>query len=176
MGRSRVVAALAAAMIMGSGAPALANPGGVIVPTPAPTAPSPRAEPPENSIDRNFAITLGGAQCGRTDLAPAAPRVHPKKGQFCVVRLSFENVTEHIVFLTLSAWVQRGYTADGKGHWGDLRASEAVTNRGNPFVSRVPARGKITGTLVFDLPAGAKLAKLHVRESLTTSGVDVAIP
>ncbi|GAA1826835.1 hypothetical protein GCM10009682_52960 [Luedemannella flava] len=149
-------------------------------PTPTPSAaPSPSPDTPGTpgpAIDRNFSVTLRSATCGRTDLAPSAPNMHPRRGQYCLVQLRFTNVARYTVWFSLSAWLQRAFTSDGARHWGDLRASEAATDRGNPYFQRVRPGETTDGTVVFDLPRGLRIDRLHVRESLLSSGVDVRVP
>jgi hypothetical protein len=142
-----------------------------VAPGPPPASPG----APELTIDRNFAVSLRSATCGHTSLAPAAPRVHPHRGQYCLVRLRFENIARYTVWFSLSPWLQRAFTSDGSRHWGDLRATEAATNRSNPYFERIRPGDAAEGTVVFDVPRGVRLTRLHVRESLLTSGVNVPV-
>ena len=171
MGRS-IVVAVAAAVLAGvlASVPANAHPGAA--PDPGPAASPAPGEIPEESIDVHFAITLQSLRCGQDNLAPAAPRVHPKKGQFCLAKITFTNITTGTVWFSLSTWLQRAYTSDGVARWGDMRASEAV-NRANPFMKRVPANAAVSGTVVFDIPRGVTITRLHIRESILSGGVDI---
>jgi hypothetical protein len=175
MGRS-IVVAVAATVLAGvlASAPAYADRGAAPDPgaSPGPAASPAPGEIPEQSIDLHFAITLQSLSCGHDNLAPAAPRVHPEKGQFCLAKLTFTNITTSTVWFSLSTWLQRAYTSDGVGRWGDMRASEAV-NRANPFMKRVPANAAVSGTVVFDIPKSVTITRLHIRESILSGGIDI---
>ncbi|GAA1772352.1 DUF4352 domain-containing protein [Luedemannella helvata] len=174
MGRSGVSAIVVAALVLGGVATAAAaappTATATAAPSPAPTGPG------DEAIDRNFEVTLRSVTCGKADLAPQAPRVRPKRGQFCLVGLRFTNVARYTVWLSLSAWLQHAYTSDGARHWGDLRATEAATDRDNPYFERVRPGGTADGTVVFDVGKGLTITRLHVRESLLSSGVDIRVP
>jgi hypothetical protein len=127
------------------------------------------ASPAAAARDRYFDIAVISARCGY-EVLPNATWLRPE-GQYCIVNLSFRNVTSAPVRLTLTAWFQHAYSTDGTRHPGLMLATTAASKRNNPFLRQVAAGARTTGLLVFDLPDGQRITSLRIKESITSPGV-----
>jgi hypothetical protein len=123
--------------------------------------------------DRYFDIRVISARCGY-EVLPHATWLRPE-GQYCIVHLSFRNVTSAPVRLTLTAWFQYAYSTDGNRHSGRMLATTAESKRTNPFLRQVAAGARTAGLLVFDLPTRQRITSLRIKESITSPGVTLPV-
>lgn len=131
------------------------------------------ASPAAAARDQYFDIRLVSARCGYEVLSHAT-WLRPE-GQYCIVRLSFRNVTSAPVRLTLTAWFQHAYSNDGTRHPGRMLATMAESQRHNPFLRQVAPGASTRGLLVFDLPVGQRITSLRIKESITSPGVTLRV-
>jgi len=122
--------------------------------------------------DGSFRFAVTGVRCGADELG-AWPARKQAKGQFCLVDLRVVNVGKHTGFLFVGS--QRLEDADGVAHTADQWAW-VYYEPSRPFTSTVDSGATVTGTLVYDVPAGTRPVRLIVHDTPLSDGATITLP
>ncbi|MFB9179568.1 serine/threonine-protein kinase [Dactylosporangium sucinum] len=139
-------------------------PGGGGQGTSAAAKPSPKRSPV--AADGKLRFTVAGLSCGTTELGPW-PVTKQSQGQFCLVELKVENVGSG----SGRVWL-------GSQHLRDVDAREyspdelswIYFDKTRPLLAEINPGNSVTGTLVYDVPKGVRLAELRVKEHPLSGG------
>jgi hypothetical protein len=121
--------------------------------------------------DGQFEFVVRSVRCGLRGVGPELVRQTPQ-GRFCLVAVRVANVgTEARDF---AAGQQRLFGADGRRHSVDTTATAA---NGSPRLlhSQINPGNRIQGTLVFDVPAGMRPARIELHDSPFSRGATVTL-
>jgi Domain of unknown function (DUF4352)/Protein kinase domain len=121
--------------------------------------------------DGQFEFVVRSVRCGLRRLGPELARQTPQ-GRFCLVALRVANVGAEA--RDFAAGHQRLLGPDGSRHAVDGAATAA---NGSPrlLYSPVNPGNRIEGTLVFDVPAGMRPARIELHDSPFSRGVTVTL-
>lgn len=121
--------------------------------------------------DGKFEFTVTGQKCGAESVGGEFGQ--KAQGQFCIVDVRVRNVgTSAEVFNDSS---QKGYDAKGVEYSVDSGAGIYANKDSSTFLEQINPGNTVRGKLVFDMPAGSKLASVVVHESMFTAGVKVPL-
>lgn len=120
--------------------------------------------------DGKFEFTVTGVDCSKTSLG-SAPLSTDATGVFCLVNVSVANIGDEAQ--TLDSTSQFGYDADGKKYSTDTEAALYLEDAGQTIFEQLNPGTSVDGVLVFDVPAGTKLTKLELHDSMLSGGVTV---
>jgi hypothetical protein len=95
------------------------------------------------------------------------------QGQFCLVTLKVANIGKEAQ--TFDGSNQKAYGADGAQFSADDTAGIYANDNDDAFLNDINPGNSVTGTVVFDIPKTAKLAKLELHDSAFSGGVTVAV-
>ncbi len=122
--------------------------------------------------DGKFEFTVTGIKCGVDRVGPAEFG-EKAQGEFCLVDVSVKNVGDTAeVFLDAS---QKAYDAKGTEFTVDSGAATWANKDYSTFLETINPGNQVKGKLVFDVPAGTKLAHVVLHESMFTAGVKVPL-
>lgn len=142
---------------------------------PAPAAEEPADEEPAAAgigspvRDGKFEFTV-------TAIEPGVPQVgsdefgQKAQGQFVLVRLTIQNIGDEAQFFHGS--FQKAFDAQGREFSADGGAAIYLEDS-NSFLNEINPGNTVNGTLVFDMPLDAAIAKLELHDSLFSGGVTV---
>jgi hypothetical protein len=140
---------------------------------PPATSPAPSPTPPARAKVRDggleFAIT--GLRCGVAELGEWPTRRQPK-GRFCLLDLRVTNIAKHDALVFMNSQ----HLVDGAGH--EYPADEwawVYHPAARVFTSTFKPGRTVTGTLVFDVPAGTRVKRLIVHDTPLSAGTSVAL-
>jgi eukaryotic-like serine/threonine-protein kinase len=121
--------------------------------------------------DGQFEFVVRSVRCGLRRVGPELARQTPQ-GRFCLVALRVANVGAEA--RDFAAGHQRLLGPDGRRHAVDGAATAA---NGSPrlLYSPVNPGNRIEGTLVFDVPAGLRPARIELHDSPFSRGVTVTL-
>ncbi|UWZ33640.1 protein kinase [Dactylosporangium roseum] len=148
--------------------------GGKGGPGAVPDAARTTAKPPKPSpvaADGKLRFTVAGLSCGTTELGPW-PVTKQAQGQFCLVELKVENIGDGNARVWLGS--QHLRDADAREYSPD-ELSWIYYEKTRPLLSDINPGNSITGTLVFDVPAGVTLAELRVKEHPLSGGKTIRL-
>jgi len=169
-GRQRrpwITAGVLAAVALGSGLYVMGRAGDLAAPAAAPIGSARRGS------DGSFAFTVAGTTCGVTSVGPSVLAQRPTSGQFCLVNLSVHNTGTEPELLDPGA--QHAIDDQGREYPVSDRAA-VFLNDGKPtLLDEIPAGATVPGVLPFDLPAGARIDAIVLHDSITSTGVRVAL-
>jgi hypothetical protein len=142
---------------------------------------TPRASrPPEVSgvgkpvRDGEFEFTVSRVRCG-VKLIGSTDHGSRPQGQFCLVTMTVKNIGNGPQ--TLSDSDQKAFVGDAE--YATDSSAGWDTNYGNDndsvWLNEINPGNKVTGTMVWDIPVGAKLTKLELHDSGFSDGVEVAL-
>jgi eukaryotic-like serine/threonine-protein kinase len=119
--------------------------------------------------DGQFEFVVRSARCGLRQVGPALARQTPQ-GRFCVLTVRVANVGEDA--RSFAAGDQRLFGADGRRHSVHLAATAA---NGSPQLlhTQVNPGNRIAGTLVYDVPARMRPARVELHDSPLSRGATV---
>jgi eukaryotic-like serine/threonine-protein kinase len=119
--------------------------------------------------DGQFEFVVRSVRCGLRQVGPALARQTPQ-GRFCVLTVRVANVGEDA--RNFSAGDQRLFGADGRRHSVHLAATAA---NGSPQLlhTLVNPGNRIAGTLVYDVPARMRPARIELHDSPLSRGATV---
>jgi eukaryotic-like serine/threonine-protein kinase len=119
--------------------------------------------------DGQFEFVVRSVRCGLRRVGPALARQTPQ-GRFCVLTVRVANVGEDA--RNFSAGDQRLFGADGRRHSAHLAATAA---NGSPQLlhTLVNPGNRIAGTLVYDVPARMRPARIELHDSPLSRGATV---
>jgi len=121
--------------------------------------------------DGKFEFVVRSVQCGVGQIGPdyADERA---QGQFCLVSLTVKNIGDKPQ--TMPDGAQKGFDTNG-AQYGTNSTAGLHANQPNDQVwqTEISPGKEVTGTIVYDLPRGAELARLELHDSLASPGVKV---
>jgi hypothetical protein len=95
------------------------------------------------------------------------------KGRYCVVSLTVRNIAGTPKYFVGHA--QKAVTADGGTYRDDDIAAVYVNHDTQTFLRKLTPGRRVTGKLVFDVPATTRLTGLELHDSLLSGGVEVTL-
>jgi hypothetical protein len=139
-------------------------------PAPAPAPAAPAAAGLNSPVsDGQFQFTVTKVECGH-DTVGASPLMKTAQGQFCLVSVAVKNTGDKAQYL--DAGSQRAYNAQGQQYSAD-GAAGMYLDKSNTFLNQINPGNSVNGTIVFDIPKDAKLAKLQLHDSPFSGGATV---
>jgi eukaryotic-like serine/threonine-protein kinase len=119
--------------------------------------------------DGQFEFVVRSVRCGLRQVGPALARQTPQ-GRFCVLAVRVANVGDDA--RSFAAGDQRLFGADGRRHSAHLAATAA---NGSPQLlhTQVNPGNRIAGTLVYDVPARMRPARIELHDSPLSRGATV---
>jgi uncharacterized protein DUF4352 len=167
-------AAIRDAVGLGPAAPAApSNPPPASQPTtpPPPTVPAPAGlNTPVR--DGKFQFVVTSVDCGHKSVG-VGPISRKAQGQYCLVGLSVENVSDSGQLLLDGAQV--GIAADGTEYTPDSAAGFVANANASTWINMIEPGKTVNGTIVYDLPKGGELARLELHDSPFSGGVTVTL-
>jgi hypothetical protein len=144
--------------------------GGADAPPPTP-ARSPTPKPSPVTADGKLRFTVAGFSCGTAELGDW-PVTKKPQGQFCLVVLRIDNTGDG----TGRVWIgsQHLRDADGKEYSPD-ELSWIYYDKTRPLLDEIGPGKSVTGTLVFDVPAGVRFTELRVKDGLLSDGSSIKL-
>jgi hypothetical protein len=141
-------------------------------PAEAPTEPATTATMNTPVRDGKFEFTVQKIKCGGTKVGDSLLN-KTAQGQFCMVTLKVTNIGKESQMFDGSN--QKAYGADGAQFSADDTAGLYANNNDDAFLNDINPGNSVTGTVIFDIPKTAKLAKLELHDSAFSGGVTVAV-
>jgi hypothetical protein len=132
--------------------------------------PSPSTSPTAPAVDGMLAFTVDSVTCGVKQVGSGLFARHPK-GQYCLVRLVARNTGNDS--RTLTNFRQYLYDDRGKQHAADYWARYEIS--GENIWNAIPPGSAAAGTMVFDIPVGARPARLVLHDGLLSNGVTIPL-
>ena len=125
----------------------------------------------EPARDGRFRMTVKEAKCGAKKVGAAARRA---LGKFCLVTVDVKNVgSDPGTFLPDS---QRAYSAEGVEFLTDPAAVfSANENNIHTLLNEIDPGDQMTSVLIFDVPQGTWLTKVHLHDSHGSVGIVVSL-
>ncbi len=122
--------------------------------------------------DGEFEFVVTSVSCGHDSVGRSFVTKQPQ-GQYCIVDLSIRNIgTEGQTFA--DGW-QKAVGPDGTIFGADTGAGVIANENANAWFTLINPGNKITGKMVFDIPANASIAKLELHDSPLSGGVTVTL-
>jgi Protein kinase domain/Domain of unknown function (DUF4352) len=125
----------------------------------------------EPARDGQFEFVVRSVRCGLRRVGPELARRTPQ-GRFCLVAVGVANVGTEARHFT--ADTQRLFGADGRRHSVDAAAT-AVGGGGGLLHVLVNPGNRVQGTLVYDVPARMRPARMELHDSPFSRGVTVEL-
>ena len=121
--------------------------------------------------DGKFEFVVSKVECGKSQVGG---QVLNKKaqGQYCFVTLSVKNVGSKPQ--TFFVDNQKAFSGS-KEYSPDSAATMYASGDQSTWINEINPGNKISGPLVYDVPAGTKLTKVELHDSMFSSGVSVTI-
>lgn len=120
--------------------------------------------------DGKFQFIVRSVDCSKKTIGND-PVTTTANGVFCIVSMDVKNVGDQAQ--TLDASSQYGYDAQGKKYSSDLKSEMYLPNQGGALFNQLNPGSSVSGQVAFDVPAGTKLTKLELHDSMFSGGVDV---
>lgn len=122
--------------------------------------------------DGKFEFTVTSASCGGSTVGDG-PLAEKAQGVFCQIKVTVKNIGDRAQMFDGSD--QKVFDAAGARYSNDT-AAELAANEGSPtFLESVNPGNQVSGVLVFDVPAGTKLTKIELHDSMFSDGVTVEL-
>ena len=138
--------------------------------TQAAPAPAPAAAAIGTPVrDGKFEFTV-------TSIEPGVPSVgsdafgQKAQGQFVLIHLTIKNIGDKAQYFDGSS--QKAFDAQGREFSADSAAAIYLSDS-NSFLNEINPGNAVAGTVVFDMPLDAKIAKVELHDSPFSGGVDV---
>ncbi|MBI1759527.1 MAG: DUF4352 domain-containing protein [Actinobacteria bacterium] len=113
------------------------------------------------------AVKQGVAQLGNQYVSTTA------QGQFVLVTVKVENVgTVSQMFDGSNLYL---YDTQGRKFEASLAAAIYLGDQAKSFLNDINPGNAVTGVVAFDIPKGAKLARLELHDSVLSGGVDISL-
>lgn len=122
--------------------------------------------------DGKFEFTVQKIQCGVGKVGDSVLN-KSAQGQFCLVTLKVSNIGKEAQIF--DGGNQKAYGADGAQFSADSTAGIYANTNDDAFLNQINPGNTVTGTVIFDIPKTAKLAKLELHDSMFSGGVLVAV-
>ncbi|WP_433832732.1 DUF4352 domain-containing protein [Actinoplanes sp. CA-015351] len=141
-------------------------------PRPAPSKTPRPAGPGDPVRDGKFEFVVTAVDCSRTSVG-IENLERTAEGKYCVVSLSVRNIADEPKYLIGAA--QKATDTSGASYRND-EITAVYLNRGtSTFFKKLDPGEKVTGKLVFDIPATAKLSTLELHDFLLSGGATVTL-
>lgn len=141
-------------------------------PTPTPT-PAPKLSGLNTPVrDGMFQFTVTAISCGH-DTVSTNVFHRSAHGQFCLVTLTVSNVGDE--GRAFAEGFQKAVAADASTYTPDIAAGIIVNGSGAAVFSTLHPGNSVSGTLVFDIPKAASIARLVLHDSPFSDGVSVTL-
>lgn len=122
--------------------------------------------------DGKFEFTVQQVKCGVTQLG--SDLVGKKaQGQFCLVTVQVKNIGKEAQAFSDSS--QKAFGADKTQYTTDSAAGIYANPDAATLFNQINPGNQVTGVLVYDIPAGATIAKLELHDSPFSGGVTVQL-
>ncbi|HEX6497777.1 MAG TPA: DUF4352 domain-containing protein [Micromonosporaceae bacterium] len=122
--------------------------------------------------DGKFEFTVKTVKCGVHQVGPA-DFGQKAQGQFCLVTVQVKNIGKEAQMLDASN--QKAFGADNAQYSADEGAALYANENDKTFLNQINPGNQVTGIVVFDIPANAKITKLELHDSPFSGGVDVQV-
>jgi hypothetical protein len=122
--------------------------------------------------DGKFEFTVKQVKCGVSRMGSGALG-KTAQGQFCLVTLQVKNIGKEAQ--TLSDSEQKAFGADNAQYSADSEAGIYANDNADTFLNDINPGNQVTGVLVYDIPANAKLTKIELHDSAFSGGVTVQL-
>lgn len=122
--------------------------------------------------DGKFEFTVKSVICGKSRVGSEYLN-KTAQGQFCLVAVTVKNIGDKAQ--TFSDFGQKAYNSAGQEYEADSAAAVYVNAKNQTFLQTINPGNTVTGTIVFDLPQGQKIATLELHDSPFSGGVDVKL-
>jgi hypothetical protein len=123
--------------------------------------------------DGKFEFTVTKVQAGVATVGPEALN-QKAQGQYVLVTMTVKNIGDKAQMFDASS--QKLTDTAGKATYSaDSAASLYANSGGETFLKDINPGNQITGTVVFDIPAGAVPARIELHDSAFSGGVKVAL-
>jgi hypothetical protein len=124
------------------------------------------------AVDGDLSFTISDVSCGKTSLGDQYLSVDAQ-GQFCLVAVQVENIGKEPQ--TMFGSNQKVFDSEGREFSSDSTASFYLKDGSDTLWEEINPGNTLKGTLIFDVPAGVKLTKAELHESMFSSGVEVSL-
>jgi Domain of unknown function (DUF4352) len=122
--------------------------------------------------DGMFQFTVTDVSCGHRDVESGLFK-RTAQGQFCLVALTVANVGSQ--GRGFAEDFQKAIGPDQASYTPDAAAGLIVNGNASAVFSTVHPGSMVSGTMVFDIPRGASIAKLELHDSPFSNGVTVTL-
>jgi len=122
--------------------------------------------------DGAFAFTVTALECGEQSVGPDLLK-EEAQGQFCLLDLEVTNIGNQAQLLATDA--QYLVDRSGREFSVDDLATMALEPDSLVFAEQINPGNSFTGTLVFDVPPDAEIARAQLHDSLLSDGVEVDV-
>ena len=145
-----------------------------VVDTSKPTAALGPALPGLNTPvkDGKFEFVIGSVSCGHPSVSRAFVS-RPAQGQFCLVALSVRNVGTKSQ--TFADAFQKANGPTGDSYAADTAAGLLANTDGANVWTLINPGNKVSGTIVFDIPASATISTVELHDSALWHGVTIQV-
>ncbi|GII22719.1 DUF4352 domain-containing protein [Planosporangium mesophilum] len=126
----------------------------------------------EAARDGKFEFTVQQVKCGVPSLGNDMLG-KKAQGQFCLVTVQVKNIGKEAQAFSDSG--QKAFGADKTQYSTDSTAGMYANQDAATLFNQINPGNQVTGVLVYDIPAGATLAKLELHDSSFSGGVDVQL-
>lgn len=121
--------------------------------------------------DGDFEFTVTKSSCGKTQVGDEYLN-KKAQGQFCEVAITVKNVGKQPEYFSSGM----ANLIDGSGTQFAVDDEAMIySQKSNTIFEQINPGNKLTGTLVFDVPADVKPAHIQLKGSLFSSGVNLAL-
>jgi len=120
--------------------------------------------------DGKFEFTVTGMKCGVKRVGPA-DFGEKAQGQFCLVDVTVKNIGDGAQ--TFDGSSQYAYDDEGTEFSHDSAAATYANEDDTTFLEQINPGNQVKGTLVFDVPADAKITSVVLHDSIFSGGVRV---
>ena len=145
-----------------------------VVNTSGPTAALGPALPGLNTPvkDGRFEFVVASVSCGHDAVSRAFVR-RPAQGQFCLVGLSVRNVGTKSQ--TFADAFQKATGPTGDSYAADTAAGLLANTDGANVWTLINPGNKVSGTIVFDIPATTTISTVELHDSALSHGVTIQV-
>lgn len=120
--------------------------------------------------DGKFAFTVRSVKCGLAKVGTNPYLQEKAQGQFCAVALTVKNIGDE----PQSMFADNQYAFDSKGRKYSANSMASMADESSQVLwEEINPGNSVKGTVYFDMPKDAKLAKLELHDSMFSGGVTV---
>ena len=123
-------------------------------------------------VDGKFTFTVTGFECGIPSVG-SDMLGETAQGQFCRVGLVVENTGNEPQYMFADN--QKAFDAEGREFSPSTSAMIYDGDAGAAWMTEINPGNSITGSLLFDIPAGATLTSIELHDSAFSGGVKVSL-